>query len=197
MVEPLKFFFKQFPQEEGALFWDPDEKKTTIEIGTVNDFNKVPLQIKPRILVNRGNYTISKSGLTDNMTQAPGIKSVFGASERKNMVWVNGVAQIIIESTQEGTCELITDMVTHFIAGTRPFICNDMGFKEFGLDMGVSSCEVDREDTEKFKVVLNVPYSYEDHWMVRFDAIKFKAMYLTLMSDDLEVQSIAVRPSQS
>lgn len=193
IVEPLRYFFSQFPKREGQLFWDPDEKIRTIDVGTVNDFHTIGRQIKPRVLVNRGNYTISKSGLTDNLAQAKGIRELQGRSERTNLVWINGVAQIIIETTQEGTCELITDMVTHFVAGTRPFLMNECGFKDFGLDMGVSSCDVEgTEDTEKFKVVLSVPYSYEDSWMVTFDAIKFKAMYVGLMEGTNPVRSVNV-----
>ncbi len=100
------------------------------------------------------------------------------------MVWVDGAAQIIIETSQEGTCELIVDMVTHFIAGTSPIIANTMGFKEFGLPMSISSCDVDKEDVEKFKVVLTVPYMFEDHWRVTYDALKFKSIYVNLINKD-------------
>jgi hypothetical protein len=191
IVEPLRYFFSQFPKTEDGLFWDPDEKKSKIDIGTVNDFHKIQLQTKPRILVNRGNYSINKTGLSDNMVSAPPIKDVFGKSERTNMVFVNGVAQIIIETSQEGSCELITDMVTHFLAATRPFLCNEMGFQEFGLDMSVSACEPDKEDTEKFKVSISIPYRCEDSWMVKFDAVKFKSLYLSIRTDNIPERLIA------
>jgi hypothetical protein len=191
IVEPLRYFFSQFPKTEDGLFWDPDEKKSKIEIGTVNDFHKIPLQTKPRILVSRGNYSVNKSGLSDNMASAPGIKDVFGKSERTNLVFVNGVAQIIIETSQEGTCELITDMVTHFLAATRPFLCNEMGFHEFGLDMSVSACEPDKEDTEKFKVSISIPYRCEDSWMVKFDAVTFKSLYVSIKTDNIPERLIA------
>lgn len=193
IVEPLRYFFSQAPRVKDGLFWDPDEKVSNIEIGTVNDFHKVAIQTKPRILINRGNYVITKSGLTDNMTQAKGIVESYGKNERKNMVWVRGAAQIIIEANQEGTCELMTDMVAHFIAGTRPIICNTLGFQDFGLDMNVSSCDVDKEDTEKFKVTINLPYSFEDHWQVKFDSIKFKTMYLSLVNADYPAEVTQIK----
>ncbi len=183
ILEPLKYFFSQGPKVDNGLFWNADEKISNMEIGTVNDFHRIPIQKKPRILVNRGNYMITKSGLTDNLTMAPGIVASGGAMDKQNMVWVNGMAQIIIEAAQEGTCELMVDMVTHFIAATRPIIMNTLDFNDFGLDMQISSCEVEREDTEKFKVTINIPYRFEDHWQVKFDSIKFKTMYLTLVND--------------
>lgn len=197
IVEPLRYFFSQAPKTENGLYWDADEKISNMEIGTVNDFHKIPLQKKPRILINRGNYVITKSGLTDNLTQAAGIVANKGAMDRKNMVWVNGNAQIIIEAAQEGTCELITDMVTHFIAGTRVILMNELNFSDFGLDLNVSSCEVDKEDTEKFKVTINVPYRFEDHWQMKMDAIKFKSIYITLVNANYAPQQtpIITKPS--
>lgn len=182
VVEPLRYFFSQMPKKEDGLFWDPDEKVTKLDIGTVNDFHKIEVQTKPRILVNRGNYTIGKVGLSDNMVEAKGIKELHGKSERTNATRIEGMMQIIIETSQEGSCELITDMVTHFIAGTRPLLAMSQGFHDFGLPMSVSACEVDKEDTEKFKVTMNIPYSYEDIWQVTFDAVKYKSMYLTIFN---------------
>lgn len=192
IIEPLRYFFSQAPKIENGLYWNPDEKISNMEIGSVNDFHAIPLQKKPRILVNRGNYVITKSGLTDNLTQAPGIVASKGAMDHKNMVWVNGMAQIIIEAQQEGTCELMTDMVTHFIAGTRPIIMNTLNFNDFGLDMNVSTCDVDKEDIEKFKVVISIPYRFEDHWQVKFDAIKFKSMYVTLVNEYYPAQKTEI-----
>jgi hypothetical protein len=180
VVEPLRYFFSQAPAGPGGLRWDKDEKETCIEIGSVNDYNKIPIQKKPRILVARGGYGISKSGLTDSLTESKGIVELKGAKDTKHMVWVNGSVQIIIEAQQEGTCELLADMVTHFIAGSRPILCNTLNFKEFGMNMEVGPCEPDKEDREKFKVTLNVPFSAEDHWQVTADSIKFKSMYIEM-----------------
>lgn len=182
IVEPLRYFFSQMPRSDEGLFWDPDEKITKVEIGTVNDFHAIPVQSKPRILVNRGGYSIRGVGLSDNMAESKGIKEMLGKSDRINATVVEGQMQIIIETAQEGSCELITDMVTHFIAGTRPILCNSQGFHNFGLPMSVSDCEVSKEDIEKFKVTLTVPYMFEDIWRVTFDAVKYKSMYIAIFN---------------
>lgn len=183
IVDPLRYFFSQMPRAEEGLFWDPDEKITKIEIGTVNDFHLIPIQSKPRILINRGNYMVEGVGVSDNLAESNGIKMNYGKSERINSCRVNGAVQIIIETGQEGSCELITDMVSHFIAFTRGILTTSQGFLKFGLPMSVSACEPDKEDIEKFKVMLTVPYVYEDHWQVTFDAVKYKSMYLTIFNE--------------
>lgn len=122
-------------------------------------------------------------GVSDNLAESNGIKMNYGKSERINSCRVNGAIQIIIETGQEGSCELITDMVSHFIAFTRGILTTSQGFLKFGLPMSVSACEPDKEDIEKFKVMLTVPYVYEDHWQVTFDAVKYKSMYLTIFNE--------------
>ena len=183
IVDPLRYFFSQMPKTEDGLFWDADEKVTKIEIGTVNDFHQIPIQSKPRILINRGNYVVEGVGISDNMAESRGIKENYGKSERTNTTRVSGAIQVIIETGQEGSCELITDMVTHFIAFTRGILTTSQGFLKFGLPLSVSSCEPDKEDIEKFKVMLTIPYVFEDHWMVTFDAVKYKTMYLTIFNE--------------
>lgn len=179
IIEPLRYFFSNYTEAQG-LVWNEDEKKRSIEIGTINDFHQVPWQKKPRILVSRGGYQVSKSGLTDNMAEARGIKENLGLNERTNQVWVNGVAQITIEAEKEGVCDLITDMVSHFIVWTRPLLCDTQGFSEFGLDMQVSEAQPDREDKEKFVCRIAIPYRMEEQWTVKWDAIKIKSMIALL-----------------
>lgn len=179
LIEPLRYFFSNYTKAQG-LVWSPDEKERTIEIGTANDFHQVAWQKKPRILINRGGYSIGKAGLTDNMAQAKGIVESMGRMERTNQVWINGAAQIIIEAEKEGVCDLITDMVTHFIVWSRPLLCDTQGFGEFGLDMQVGETQPDKEDKEKFNCRILVPYRIEEHWQVNWDSLKIKGMLTTL-----------------
>ena len=100
-----------------------------------------------------------------------------GASDRHNKVFINGTAYIVIETKNEGTCELITDMVMHFIVWSRPFLCDSMGFKDFGLPMQVSEAELAQEDTEKFKVTIQLPYMVEEDWRVNQEALKLRGFF--------------------
>jgi hypothetical protein len=178
IVHPLRYFFSTNTGED--LVWSKDEKVATIEIGGINDFTKIPLQKNPRILVNRGGYTIGKTGLTDNLATAPSIGSVLGASQRQNLIFIRGEASIIIEARQEGTAELIADMVSHFIVQTRPLIMSTQGFKEFANDIQISETVLDKDDREKFKITMTIPYMHEERWMVNQDAIKLKGILLDL-----------------
>jgi len=179
IIEPLRYFFGNYTNDQG-LKWDPDDKVRTIEIGTVNDYNTIKIGANPRILVNRGTFMISKAGLTDNLAESKGTYELKGASNRINKVEISGMSQIVIEARNEGTCELIADMVSHFIIWTRPLLCDTQGFREFGLNMQVSDCQADREDTEKFKTVITVPYITEEHWKVDLDSLKLKGFFLEL-----------------
>jgi len=181
IVLPLRYFFSTYTGGYD-LHWDKDEKKSTIEIGGINDFHKVPLQLLPRILVDRGDYQIIKTGLTDNMAQRfiPAGTTVNNNDDRINMVFIQGQAQIIIEARNKGTCELVTDMVSHFIVWSRPFLCDTQGFKEFGLPMTVTTCSPDKEDTDKFKVIISFPYMMEEEWTVRQEALGLKGFFLSM-----------------
>lgn len=123
---------------------------------------------------------VSKTGLTDNLSTSESIGDLRGASQRSNLLFVRGQATITIEARQEGTVELIADMVSHFLIWSRPLICSTQGFKEFGLDMQVSEPIVSEEDDTKFTVTITVPYMHEEQWTVNQDAIKLKGFFLNL-----------------
>lgn len=168
---------------QGAnFFWDPDPNKRTLEISEVNDFHKVALNERPRILVDRGGYQINKTGLSDNLAYAPPMKKTQGLQVMTNFLLYSGTAIVTIEARQQGTCDLLADMATHFIAWTRPLLCNSQGFKEFGLPMMVSPCApTSEEDDEKFQVVVQLPYIKEEEWVVRDDGIILKNVIQSVM----------------
>lgn len=179
IVKPLRYFFTHYAKQAN-LVWDEDDKVRTIEVGTVNDYNTIKLEARPRVLVGRSDYQILKTGLTDNLAQSKSIGELKGKSDRTNMVYIRGNAQIIIEAREQGTCELITDMVSHFIVWTRPLLCDTQGFNEFGMPMMVSECSPDKEITEKFKVIITVPFMMEEDWRVSQDTLKIKDFFIDL-----------------
>lgn len=178
IIKPLRYFFTNYAKDHD-LIWTGDPSTSTILIGGENDFNQIPLEKSPRVLVNRGSYQINKTGLTDNMSQAKGVKANLGAMNRTNFVLINGVAEISIEARNEGTCELITDMVSHFILWARPLLCDTQGFKEFGMPMSVSDARPATENIEKFKTVIQIPYIMEENWTVDTDSLKLKGFFLS------------------
>lgn len=183
VLEPLRYLFSFVPPED--LRYHEDPKQTKIIIGSVNDkHTDTEYQGKPRILLNRGSYRIRKSGLTDNLAEAKPSSVSKGSIQSKHMVHVEGMCAITIEASTEGVAELLADMVQHFIVWSKPYICNVFGFNEFGLPLSVSEPQMDTEDTEKFKIVISVPYRREDSWMVNEDAIKLKGFMTQLVVDD-------------
>lgn len=178
IVEPLRYHFSRYPQGS-ALYWNEDEKLRTLEIGEMFDFNKVPIQEKPRVLVDRGGYSINKVGLTDNLAEATPLKTSLGRKDVTNMLMYQGTAVVYVEARNKGTCELLADMVSHFIAWTRPILCDTQGWKEFGLPMSITDCLMltsETPDVPKYQIQMQIPWIKEEHWRVRDDGVAIKGI---------------------
>jgi hypothetical protein len=187
IIAPLRYYFKTytFPQN---FVWNEDPNLRTVEIAEVNDFHKITLNERPRILVDRGSYQINKTGLSDNLAWGARMKDTQGLQKKVNFLLYTGMATITIEARQEGVCDLLADLCTHFIAWTRPMICDTQNFKEFGLPMSVSNCApTGPEDDEKFQVVVNLPYIKEEEWIVRDDGIILKNILANISVDGSNV----------
>jgi hypothetical protein len=182
LIKPLKYFFASYAHPE--LTFSEDEKLSKIDISSITDFNKEATQLKPRILVDRGGFRVDGVGISDNMAERVSPFTTRGLTDQKNMVLINGLARIIIEARNRGTCELVTDMVTHFYVWSKPFLCDSQGIKNFGLPMSVSECTQGKEDTEIFQVVISFPYVMEEIWNVSDDALKLKELYLNITAAD-------------
>jgi hypothetical protein len=180
LIKPLKYFFSTYSGSD--LKYDDDANISKLEIGSTNDFHKIPIQFKPRIIIDRGPFLISIQGLTDGMAERDNIVNTKGLDNRKNMVMYNGTMSITIDANQQGTCELLTDMVSHFLVWTKPFLCDSQGFKSFANPLNVSRCTVVRDDKEFFQVTILIPWSMEELWRVNQDAIKINEFFLTTSS---------------
>lgn len=185
IIAPLRYYFARYSQGTN-LYWDEDEKKRTMEIAEAFDFNKVPLQEKPRVLVTRGSYMMTKVGLTDNLAEAKPFSETKGLQDFTNMIIYSGNALITVEARNKGTCELLADMVSHFIAWTRPILCDSQGWKEFGMPMAISDCSpVTDEDPDvvKFQIQIQIPWAKEEHWRVRNDGVAIKSILNQITPD--------------
>jgi len=180
VIEPLRYFFSEY-SGNSKLIWNPDEKKRTVDIGHMYDFYKIPMEERPRILVDRGGFRTSKVGITDNLAEQTSLIENRGLKDRINMQMYSGTANIIVEARQMGTCENLANMTLHFLAWARPTICSTQGFKEFGGDVAVSPCALtEKENTEKFQIQLQFPWIREEHWRVQDDGIILKNILLKI-----------------
>jgi len=185
IVRPLRFFYENHAPED--LRWDLDDKKSQIEVDTINNFNKVKIGARPRILVTRGQYSVNPVGLTDNLAEGRGIYSAKGSKDNINMVTVQGVAQLMVEARNEGTCERVVDLTQHFIAWTAPMIANAHGFKMFGLPLNISTCTPGKEDIELFSCTINIPWLREEQWGVKSDDISLKNFILSITPESVVI----------
>lgn len=171
IIQPLRYFFSNYTK--GANFiWDPDEKVRNLDIGESFDYNKVALQEKPRVTVTRGAYTVAKIGLTDNLAEARPMGETGGRKDYVNMVMYTGTATVTVEARNKGACEILADMVSHFIIWTRPVICDSQGWKEFGLPLSVSDVAMVQDEdagVPKFQINMALPWIKEEHWNFQTD----------------------------
>lgn len=183
IIRPLRYFFSQYQAPDGGvdLQYNDDPKQTKIDISSINNYNKETIQEKPRILVDRGAFSIEGVGLSDNLAEGLPVSQTLGLTDRTNMVLIKGEARIIIEARNEGTCELITDMVSHYLVWTQPFLCDSQGFKEFALPLQVSACSPTKEDTELLQSVITIPYVMEELWTVKNDALKLNNLFTNIL----------------
>jgi hypothetical protein len=174
---PLRHFFSQ-PQVPDHVRWHEDPKHRKIEIAQANDIIRNTGDARPRVILNRGGYVISKVGLTDNLAQGRNIAQTKGLKDIINMVLINGQSSIVIDSPSLGECELLADMVSHFLVWTRPVLCGSQGFKDFALPMQISDVALTREEKELFQVQISFPWIKEEEWSVKTDALKIKDIFL-------------------
>lgn len=182
IIGPLRYYFSNYTRQTN-IYWDEDEKLRTIDIGESFDFNKVSLQQKPRIIVTRGAYGISKVGITDNLAQSRPMNETGGRKDYINMVLYQGNATITVEAKTKGTCELILDMTSHFICWTRPILCDSQGWKEFGLPMAISDIGVTQDEdpgVSKFQANISIPWIKEEQWRYQTDGIELKKVFSDL-----------------
>lgn len=97
VIEPLRYYFSCYG-EASKLVWDADEKVRTVEISDVNDFNKITLQERPRILVSRGTYQVNKVGLSDNLAEGITLAQGRGLRKDTHMLMYSGTAVMTIEA---------------------------------------------------------------------------------------------------
>jgi hypothetical protein len=178
LVKPLRYFFENYAGSDYRYSDDP--KETKIEIASANNYFRLPLQEQPRIIVDRGDFVINGVGLSDNLAESDGTKANLGLTNRTNFVLISGTAQITVQSRNEGTCELITDMVSHFFIWSRPLICDTQGFKQFAQPVSVSRCQQTKDDTEVLENTISFPWMMEEAWTVRDDALKLKSYYMNM-----------------
>ena len=182
IVGPLRYFFSNYT-DSSNLIWHEDEKIRTIDIGESYDFNKVPLQEKPRILVTRGQFNITKPGISDNLAEARLIRDTFGKKDNTYFVFYSGNATITVEARNKGTCEVLLTLASKFLIWSRPIICDSQGFKEFGLPMGISEismCLTEDKRLPVFQANIGVPWIREESWLFRNDGITLKDIALNI-----------------
>lgn len=176
IIEPLRHFFRSYAP--AYLKYAKDPTTTKIEIGTVNDFHKVAIESLPRILVDRGPYSIHGRLLDEDLAQGLSPAETLGARKDSKHSFVQGQMSIMIEAAQEGECEVIADMVTSYLTWTCHGIAREYGLKSIARPMQVGSCAPfeNGERPTSFRVVISVPYEAEMGSIVSTDGIKIKSV---------------------
>lgn len=176
ILHPLQWFFSEYGQNH-SLKWDPDPKKTQIQIIAQDDDNLIESEFKARIVVSRGGFAAENFSLGGGLAEKDPLDQTGGLNISKQFILYKGEPVITIESRNKGVCEMIADIVTHLIVWSRPLICDIQGFKEFGLPISVSpSSKGEKEDVDKFRCQISFPYIKEELWQNSQIGMKLKGV---------------------
>lgn len=180
IIVPLRYYFSVYSTPANFV-WNADEKLSTISIFESQDLNRVPLGDKPRIVVTRGGFSVAGTGLSNNLSDGASAFQYKGNQHNSNMVMYQGQATILVEARNKGACELLADMVTHFVGWTQPLLCDTQGWKQFGLPMQVSDCNIlmdEDPNVVKFQVAIACPWLKEERWLTRTDGPELKKLLI-------------------
>jgi hypothetical protein len=187
IIVPLRYYFSTYSSAANFV-WNEDERLRTMDIFESQDLNRVPLGEKPRVVVTRGSFQVAGTGLSNNLSGGASFGSTRGNQLNTNMVMYQGQAQILVEARNKGACELLADMVMHFVGWTQPLLCDTQGWKQFGLPMQISDCNItggEDPNVVKFQVQINIPWLKEERWMTRTDGPELKKLLIQVTNGGL------------
>jgi hypothetical protein len=187
IIVPLRYYFSTYSSAANFI-WNEDEKLRTMDIFESQDLTRIALGEKPRVVVTRGSFGVSGTGLSNNLSGGVSFGAQKGNRSDTNMVMYQGQAQVLIEARTKGACELLADMVTHFVGWTQPLLCDTQGWKQFGLPMQVSDCMIvagEEPNVVKFQVQINLPWLKEERWLTRTDAPELKKLLTTVVNGNI------------
>lgn len=166
----LQAYFRQANPE---MRWSND-KDSKLWIGTVNDYHQsVAYQKLPRILVTRGGVSAGIRFINDSL-------EVKQNGKHYSTMPINGSLMVIVEASDEGTTEILGEVVRRLIVRAKPMIESEFGFQAFAREWSMSECQPDREDKEKFKITIQIPYIVEDRWYQEQEEVLLKGVLLEL-----------------
>ncbi|CAL9985992.1 hypothetical protein VPHD148_0286 [Vibrio phage D148] len=182
----IRDLMRQMFYEYGGpdLSWNEDPRKSKVMIGTINDNNtEERIQQFPRVLIQRGPTFLQSQFISNNLNNVTGGVGVSSGDKEIYRQDVNGSITILIEARNEGTCEEIGELLRRFLCWSKPFIETQFGFQAFGKQINLSQCDMDREDAEKFKININIPYIIEDKWQKTGDLVRLNHVFQRLMGN--------------
>ena len=175
--DTLRKLFLEFSDE---FKWSSSPTESKIWIGTANDYNAEEiLQKIPRVLIQRGSIMMNTNFISNNLEYVEGTPNDLTKHKRQDL---QGDITIIVETNSEGACEVLAEQIRRFIGWSKPFIESEFGFQAFARQVQISPCIPDRENKEKFKIQLVIPFSIEDRWETKQVYIKLKAIFQEIKS---------------
>lgn len=172
ILTPLRKFFSDYAGED--FKYSNDIRQTKIVIKATHDLNSEEVNHAPRIIVDRGGYTITKNFITEGMSSQDPLGITKGLTKQKRHAVIAGEAAIIVEAREQGTCELLTEMTSLFLAWTGDHICRTYGFKKYADPLSISPCMNSKNDDDIFQCQIRIPYQAEMLWKFENDAVILK-----------------------
>ena len=186
VVTFIRDLFRSMYLEYGGedFAWNKDPRLSKVAIGTVSDVNSDErIQQFPRILIQRGSSSCQSQFIANNLESSKdGGVSAGGTEDYRQDI--TGSINIIIEAVNEGTCEEVCEFTRRFICWSKPFIESTFRFQAFAKVVQIGACEMDQEDSEKFKININIPYIIEDRWSKSGDLVRLNHIFSDMFNTD-------------
>jgi hypothetical protein len=184
---PLIYFFTNYPPgRNNNLRYDTDETKSQLLITSIDNYYEIKANEKPRVLIDRGAYATQTLGIDNSMLNSAGPYENLGNNDASYMILYTGTSSIKIQARNQGTCDLLADIVSHFYLWTAPLLAGSNGYKTFGQP-GISVSSLMPTDTSQagdgpttFEVVISIPWSKEELYVYSQDGVIMKNCFLSV-----------------
>ncbi len=184
---PLVYFFSSYqPAKSINLTYSEVEAESQLLITSIDNYYEIKANEKPRILIDRGAYRYDTLGIDNSLWESKGPYANNGSNDSTKILGVTGTSSLKIHARNQGTCDALTDMVSHFYAWTAPLMASTFGYLRFGQP-GIEVSSLAALDTSRegdspttFEVTLTIPWTKQELFNFSQAGVKLKSCFLNV-----------------
>ncbi len=184
---PLVYFFTTYqPAKSINLTYNPVETESQLLITSIDNYYEVKINEKPRILIDRGPFKYDTRAIDNSMYSSSGPFPNLGRNDSTKSYLISGTSNVKIQARNQGTCDALADMVSHFYMWTAPLLASTYGYLRFGQP-GIEVSSLEASDTSQvgdsttlFEVNISLPWQKEEMYDFSQAGVKLKSCFQTV-----------------